>query len=114
MDLMREYMGHSVAVKMARLRRGRTIRPLSFYSGLDMVKDSSLTWIEIMILVLYTGPMFVLYSGILRGFGDCGVVEEGVEFWSEDSKSLDQLRTRSVFGRMESAGHKFSLLFTVL
>ena len=38
--------------------------------------------LEILSVVLYTGPMFVLYSGLLRGFGVKGAVRRTIDFWS--------------------------------
>ena len=64
--------------------------------------------IEILSLVLYTGPMFVLYRGLPRGFGDCGSVQHILDFWSTDGKFEKQLKRRTVNNRMTGAGHKFS------
>merc|ERR1719277_815674 len=52
--------------------------------------------------------MFVLYNGLLRGFGVCGAVQNGLDFWSEDGKFEEQLKMRSVHDRMADAGHNFS------
>ena len=62
----------------------RTLRPISYYEKTKTVIDTKLTWIEIVVVILYTGPLFVLYNGVLRGFGTCGEVQPGVAFWSED------------------------------
>ena len=64
--------------------------------------------IEILSLVLYTGPLFVLYRGLPRGFGDCGSVQHILDFWSTDGKFEKQLKRRTVNNRMTGAGHKFS------
>ena len=89
----------------------RVLRPLEYYDDLETVKDAGLTRVEIVIVIMYTGPMFQvrasgvdargmhvcrcplcvrrvmrltpprarqLYNARLRGFGHCGVVEEGV------------------------------------
>merc|ERR1712024_18303 len=52
----------------------RTLRPISFYKALEKLAQAELTWVEIVVLVLYTGPLYVLCSGILRGRGTCGKV----------------------------------------
>ena len=84
----------------------RTIRPISYYEGLDMVAKAGRTWVEILVLVLYTGPMLVLYNDIIRGVGPCGEVAACVEFWSEEFEC--QLKSQTVEARMKKAGHKFS------
>ena len=71
-------------------------------------------WIEIVVLIFYTGPLFVLYNGVLRGFGDCGEVQPGIEFWSEDGQFQTQIKSLSVKDRMMSAGHVFSSTIHVL
>ena len=57
---------------------------------------------------LATGPCFILYNGMLRGFGNCGEVpaSEDVEYGSEEFWQL--LGTKTVADRMCKAGHKFS------
>ncbi len=57
---------------------------------------------------LATGPCFMLYNGMLRGFGNCGEVpaSEDVEFGSEEFWQL--LGAKTVADRMENSGHKFS------
>ena len=77
----------------------RVLRPLEYYDDLETVKDAGLTRVEIVIVIMYTGPMFhfrcplcvhrvmrltpararQLYNARLRDFGHCGVVEEGEE-----------------------------------
>ena len=56
----------------------RVLRPLAYYAQLESVKRAGLTPFEIIAIILYTGPMFQIYNGMLRGFGHCGVVEAGV------------------------------------
>ena len=57
---------------------------------------------------LATGPCFMLYNGMLRGFGNCGEVpaSEDVEFGSPEFWQL--LGAKPVADRMKNAGHKFS------
>jgi hypothetical protein len=57
---------------------------------------------------LATGPCFMLYNGMLRGFGNCGEVpaSEDVEYGSEEFWKL--LGAKTVADRMKKAGHKFS------
>jgi hypothetical protein len=57
---------------------------------------------------LATGPCFMLYNGMLRGFGNCGEVpaSEDVELGSEEFWKL--LGAKTVADRMKKAGHKFS------
>jgi len=57
---------------------------------------------------LATGPCFMLYNGMLRGFGFCGEVpaSEDVEFGSPEFSQL--LGAATVADRMQNAGHKFS------
>ncbi len=57
---------------------------------------------------LGTGPCFMLYNGMLRGFGNCGEVpaSEDVEYGSEEFWQL--LAAKTVADRMKNAGHKFS------
>ena len=57
---------------------------------------------------LATGPCFMLYNGMLRGFGNCGEVpaSEDVEFGSPEFWQL--LGAKTVADRMKNAGHKFS------
>jgi len=90
----------------------RTIRPVSYFEELPIVKQVGLTWLEILVVVLYTGPLFVLYNGILRGFGCCGCVDEGVLFWKGDFAK--QFNATTIEERMKEAGHKFSSTIHVL
>jgi hypothetical protein len=55
-----------------------------------------------------TGPCFMLYNGMLRGFGNCGEVPatEDVEYGSPEFWKL--LGKKTVADRMKKAGHKFS------
>jgi hypothetical protein len=57
---------------------------------------------------LATGPCFMLYNGMLRGFGNCGEVpaSEDVEYGSPEFWKL--LEKKTVADRMKKAGHKFS------
>ncbi len=55
---------------------------------------------------LATGPCFMLYNGMLRGFGNCGEVPASVELGSEEFRKL--LGAKTVKDRMKNAGHKFS------
>ncbi len=57
---------------------------------------------------LATGPCFMLYNGMLRGFGNCGEVPalKDVEYGSEEFWQL--LGANTVADRMKNAGHKFS------
>ena len=77
-----------------------------------LVKQARLTRVEVLVLILYTGPMFVIYNGILRGFGTCGAVPEGVEFGSTEFR--EALNARTVEDRMAKAGHKFASTLHVL
>ena len=68
--------------------------------------------VEVVVIVLYTGPMFVLYNGILRDFGTCGAVPADVEFGSAEFWEL--LKKVDVSDRMTKAGHKFPTTLHVL
>jgi hypothetical protein len=57
----------------------RVLRPLEYYDELERVKDAGLTRPQIIAIILYTGPMFQIYNGVLRRFGHCGVVDEGTQ-----------------------------------
>ena len=50
--------------------------------------------------------MFVLYNAILRGFGCCGAVAEGIEFGSNEF--WDQLNAKEIDAWVERSGHKFT------
>ena len=39
----------------------RALRPVSYCSAMDMLKSAGLACIEIVVVVLYTGPMLILY-----------------------------------------------------
>jgi len=56
----------------------RVLRPLTYYRELKSVTTAGLTSYEIIAIILYTGPMFQIYNGMLRGFGHCGEVQAGV------------------------------------
>jgi hypothetical protein len=49
------------------------------------VKKAKLTRMEIIAIVLYSAACFMLYNGLLRGFGYCGEVPPDVEFTSARS-----------------------------
>jgi ankyrin repeat protein len=70
------------------------------------VKKARLTRMEIIALVLWTGPCFMLYNGLLRRFGNCGEVKSDVEFASPEFWEL--LSKVSVASRMKQAGHKYA------
>ena len=61
------------------LKKGdtRVLNKLEYYEALQTAKEAGLTRPEITAVILYTGPMFVIYNGRLRGFGHCGEVETG-------------------------------------
>jgi len=48
------------------------------------VRKARLTRVEVFVLVFYTGPMFLVYNAILRGFGTCGKVQEGIKFGCDE------------------------------
>ena len=77
-----------------------------------LVKEAKLTRVEVRVLVLYTGPMFVLYNSILRGFGACGAVHKDVEFGSD--RFWEAINAETVEDRMKEAGHKFASTLHVL
>ena len=76
------------------------------------VKRARLTRVEVVVLVLYTGPMFVLYNGILRGFGNCGEVEEGIEFGSDAFWA--RIESVTVATRVAKSKNKFASTIHVL
>ena len=78
----------------------------------NKVKKAKLTRMEIIAIVLYSGSCFMLYNGLLRGFGSCGEVPPDVEFASADF--WQRLKKVSVERRMEKAGHKFASTLHVL
>ena len=49
----------------------------------QLIKAAELVRIEVFVLSLYTGPMFLIYNGILCGFGACGEVQAGIEQGTE-------------------------------
>ena len=71
-----------------------------------IVKRAGLTRIEVVVIICYTGPMFVLYNGVVRGFGECGQVPVGVAFGS--AAFWEHIASESVSARMTKAGHRFS------
>ena len=61
-----------------------------------------------------SGPCFILYNGLLRGFGNCGEVpaSEDVEYACERFWRL--LAMKTVADRMKQAGHRFSSTMHVI
>ena len=87
--------------------------PLDHDTSLQkLIKAAGLVRIEVIVLILYTGPMFLIYNGILRGFGACGEVQAEIEFGSD--KFWTQFNSVKVSERMKQAGHKFSATMHVL
>ena len=76
------------------------------------VKKARLTRVEVVVLVLYTGPMFLLYNGILRGFGHCGEVKEGIEFGSDAFRT--DFESVTVATRVKDSKNKFASTIHVL
>ena len=77
------------------------------------VKQASLRRCDVLAIILYTGPMYVLYNSILRGFGFCGEVAAHIEFASD--KFWTQFKAVSATQRVEPrdswvqrGGHKFT------
>ena len=67
-------------------------------------------YIYIQICYIHTHDQ--IYNGILRGFGSCGEVKEGIEFGSDDFwKSFS---SRTVADRVENSKNKFSSTIHVL
>jgi hypothetical protein len=56
--------------------------------------------------------MFVIYNAILRCFGSCGAVEEGIEFRS--TKFWDQFNAKQIDAWVKRSGHKFTNTIHVL
>ena len=103
----------------------RVLRPMSDYGDWDkdgllksraplesdsplkvLIKKAGLRRVEVWALVLYTGPMFMIYNAILRGFGTCGQVLPEVEFQS--AEFWEQLKSVHVSDRMKEANHLYS------
>jgi len=78
----------------------------------NTVKKARLTRVEVVVLVLYTGPMFLLYNGILRGFGNCGEVKIGIEFGSE--AFWTHIQSVTVAARVAKSKNKFASTIHVL
>ena len=53
---------------------------LLLYHAMESVVQVSLTWIELVVVVMYTGPLVVLHNGILSGFGFLGEFAEDSDF----------------------------------
>ena len=71
-----------------------------------IVKRAGLTQVEVVVVICYTGPLFVLYNGVVRGFGTCGAAPAGVVFGSDDF--WRHVNSVSVSERMDQAGHRFA------
>ena len=103
----------------------RVLRPMSDYGDWDkdgllksraplesdsplkvLIKKAGSRRVEVWALVLYTGPMFMIYNAILRGFGTCGQVLPEVEFQS--AEFWEQLKSVHVSDRMKEANHLYS------
>jgi uncharacterized protein len=70
------------------------------------VKLGRLRRCEVRALVLYTGPMFTLYNALLRGFGFCGAVAEGIEFASDEFWA--QWKAVDINAWVKRSGHRFT------
>ena len=70
-----------------------------------LVKKANLSRPEIVVIICYSGPLFILYNGVLRGFGSCGAVAEVEEFGS--GRFWDMIDKVSVKDLMARAGHSF-------
>jgi hypothetical protein len=70
------------------------------------VKLARLRRCDVFALILYTGPMFTLYNALLRDFGFCGAVAEGIEFASEEF--WDQFNAKKIDAWVKSSGHRFT------
>jgi hypothetical protein len=70
-----------------------------------LVKKANLSRPEIVVIICYSGPLFILYNGVLRGFGSCGAVAEDVEFGSDRFwQMIDKVSVKDLMAR---AGHSF-------
>ena len=70
-----------------------------------LVKKANLSRPEIVVIICYSGPLFILYNGVLRGFGTCGAVPEDDNFGSD--RFWEMINRESVKDLMERAGHLF-------
>jgi ankyrin repeat protein len=70
------------------------------------VKLARLRRCDVLALVLYTGPMFVLYNALLRSFGFCGAVAADIEFASDEFWA--QWKAVDIESWVKSSGHKFT------
>jgi len=76
------------------------------------VRKARLTRVEVFVLVFYTGPMFLVYNAILRGFGTCGKVQEGIKFGCDEFwKSYSAFK---VADRIAKSKNKFPSTIHVL
>ena len=71
-----------------------------------MVKEGRLRRCDVFALILYTGPMFVIYNALLRGFGFCGAVAPGIEFASDEFWA--QWKAVDINAWVERSGHRFT------
>jgi hypothetical protein len=101
----------------------RVLRPLSYYGDFTpdgwlvsmeecdgdtlvrkLVKKAQLSRPEIVVIICYSGPLFILYNGVLRGFGTCGTAED--EDFGSDT-FWERVKSVSVKDLMARAGHLF-------
>ena len=101
----------------------RVLRPLSYYGDFKedgwlvsreecdtdtpvrkLVKKANLSRPEIVVIICYSGPLFILYNGLLRGFGTCGKAED--EDFGSDT-FWERIKSVSVKDLMARAGHLF-------
>jgi ankyrin repeat protein len=71
-----------------------------------LVKLGRLRRCEVVALILYTGPMFVLYNAILRDVGFCGAAAADIEFASDEF--LVQWKEKDIKSWVQLSGHKFT------
>jgi hypothetical protein len=69
-----------------------------------LVKKANLSRPEIVVIICYSGPLFILYNGVLRGFGTCGKAED--EDFGSDT-FWERIKSVSVKDLMARAGHLF-------
>jgi hypothetical protein len=71
-----------------------------------LVKLGRLRRCDVVALILYTGPMYVLHNGILRDVGFCGAAAAGIEFASDEF--LAQWKDKDIKTWVQHSGHKFT------
>jgi hypothetical protein len=59
------YVVDGVIPPAASIGQNRVIKPLGEYMELDQCKEAGLTRVEVIALVLYTGPMFIVWNTVL-------------------------------------------------